>query len=148
MAKIEYCIAKTNEMVSGDSTFLLLPFAIAAGRFIFAAQFSERSVRLGVRTPDFHSGNTGSIPVRTTSPERPRISRSFLLIILLKSLKRWIASFSRAGGSTLAIFDNQIFIFESWLHERIAIAFNFISTYFLQSMLISYLHWLDFLSAG
>jgi hypothetical protein len=66
MAKIEYCIAKTNEMVSVDSTFLLLPFAIAAGRFIFAAQFSERSVRLGVRTPDFHSGNTGSIPVRTT----------------------------------------------------------------------------------
>jgi hypothetical protein len=29
--------------------------------------FTERrSVRLGVRTPDFHSGNTGSIPVRTT----------------------------------------------------------------------------------
>jgi hypothetical protein len=26
----------------------------------------RRSVRLGVRTPDFHSGNTGSIPVRTT----------------------------------------------------------------------------------
>ena len=26
----------------------------------------KRSVRLGVRTPDFHSGNTGSIPVRTT----------------------------------------------------------------------------------
>jgi hypothetical protein len=24
------------------------------------------SVRLGVRTPDFHSGNTGSIPVQTT----------------------------------------------------------------------------------
>ncbi len=28
----------------------------------------ERSVRLGVRTPDFHSGNTGSIPVQTTKP--------------------------------------------------------------------------------
>ena len=26
----------------------------------------NRSVRLGVRTPDFHSGNTGSIPVQTT----------------------------------------------------------------------------------
>ena len=25
------------------------------------------SVRLGVRTPGFHPGNTGSIPVRTTS---------------------------------------------------------------------------------
>src|SRR6185369_10224664 len=30
------------------------------------ASFKRRSVRLGVRTPDFHSGNTGSIPVRTT----------------------------------------------------------------------------------
>ena len=27
---------------------------------------SNWSVRLGVRTPDFHSGNTGSIPVQTT----------------------------------------------------------------------------------
>ena len=28
------------------------------------------SVRLGVRTPDFHSGNTGSIPVPTTMSKR------------------------------------------------------------------------------
>ena len=30
------------------------------------------SVRLGVRTPDFHSGNTGSIPVRTTDLSKTR----------------------------------------------------------------------------
>jgi hypothetical protein len=30
----------------------------------------RRSHRLGVRTPDFHSGNTGSIPVGTTKADR------------------------------------------------------------------------------
>ena len=30
------------------------------------ARLNQRSVRLGVRTPDFHSGNRGSIPLRTT----------------------------------------------------------------------------------
>ncbi len=33
----------------------------------------RRSVRLGVRTPDFHSGNRGSIPLRTTQ-SRARVS--------------------------------------------------------------------------
>ena len=32
------------------------------------------SVRLGVRTPDFHSGNRGSIPLRSTEIEKPRLS--------------------------------------------------------------------------
>ena len=31
------------------------------------------SVRLGVRTPGFHPGNTGSIPVRTTSFKQTKI---------------------------------------------------------------------------
>lgn len=35
-------------------------------RFLTHINPSLWSVRLGVRTPDFHSGNTGSIPVRTT----------------------------------------------------------------------------------
>ncbi len=34
--------------------------------FYLCGSLKGRSVRLGVRTPDFHSGNTGSIPVRTT----------------------------------------------------------------------------------
>lgn len=46
--------------------FLEGRFANQVQGFIFATQFLRRSVRLGVRTPDFHSGNTGSIPVRTT----------------------------------------------------------------------------------
>lgn len=33
---------------------------------IFALAFRKRPVRLGVRTGDFHSSNTGSIPVRAT----------------------------------------------------------------------------------
>jgi hypothetical protein len=32
---------------------------------IFAIQIRTRSVRLGVRTPGFHPGNRGSIPLRT-----------------------------------------------------------------------------------
>ena len=32
-----------------------------------AKELNNWSVRLGVRTPDFHSGNTGSIPVQTTN---------------------------------------------------------------------------------
>ena len=32
----------------------------------FIESFSQRPVRLGVRTQDFHSCNTGSIPVRAT----------------------------------------------------------------------------------
>ena len=39
-------------------------FTVTEKRYSFAASWS---VRLGVRTPDFHSGNTGSIPVQTTS---------------------------------------------------------------------------------
>ncbi len=34
--------------------------------YTFAPQNTECSVRLGVRTPDFHSGNRGSIPLRST----------------------------------------------------------------------------------
>ena len=42
-------------------------FLSNSGRVLSLRLFKKRrSVRLGVRTPDFHSGNTGSIPVRTT----------------------------------------------------------------------------------
>jgi hypothetical protein len=34
--------------------------------FYLCAAFELWPVRLGVRTPDFHSGSTGSIPVRAT----------------------------------------------------------------------------------
>gem|GEM_PF-4538288 len=66
MPKIYFRTAKTNDIRGGMTTFLTVTFAIAVPRFIFAARFLRRSVRLGVRTPDFHSGNTGSIPVQTT----------------------------------------------------------------------------------
>ena len=39
---------------------------------IFAAAFVKRPVRLGVRTQDFHSCNTGSIPVRATEASSTR----------------------------------------------------------------------------
>ena len=45
------------------------------------------SVRLGVRTPDFHSGNTGSIPVQTTKTgwvwERERTNSSVFFTLTL-----------------------------------------------------------------
>lgn len=44
--------------------------------------YEQWSVRLGVRTPDFHSGNTGSIPVQTTWREFGKI---FFRISFLKS---------------------------------------------------------------
>ena len=46
-------------------------FADSFSASIFAPAIQqERSVRLGVRTPDFHSGNRGSIPLRTTEREK------------------------------------------------------------------------------
>ena len=69
-------MCKTNENKVGFLKILLHRFANQIHRSIFAPSFtvpkkeifrnSTWSVRLGVRTPDFHSGNTGSIPVRTT----------------------------------------------------------------------------------
>ncbi len=42
-------------------------FAKLKKRNTFAvAKLKTRPVRLGVRTPDFHSGNRGSIPLRAT----------------------------------------------------------------------------------
>ncbi len=41
-------------------------FYIEKMLYICTRKSEVRSVRLGVRTPDFHSGNTGSIPVRST----------------------------------------------------------------------------------
>ena len=35
--------------------------------FLHSAFKNKRSVRLGVRTPGFHPGNRGSIPLRTTN---------------------------------------------------------------------------------
>lgn len=67
MPKIYFLTAKTNELNPAFATFLTVTFAIEEQQSIFAPPISKRSVRLGVRTPDFHSGNTGSIPVRTTT---------------------------------------------------------------------------------
>jgi hypothetical protein len=64
--KIEYRKTKTNQRNEVGDNFLGQCFANQKEESIFATQFLRRSVRLGVRTPDFHSGNTGSIPVRTT----------------------------------------------------------------------------------
>src|SRR5690606_40251627 len=50
---------------------------------IFASLQKRRPVRLGVRTPDFHSGNRGSIPLRATD----------LQINTLKLAHQMIASF-------------------------------------------------------
>ncbi len=46
--------------------------------FIFAPQLkNERPVRLAVRTPDFHSGSRGSIPLRAT-----KLKANYLIVSL------------------------------------------------------------------
>jgi hypothetical protein len=61
-------------------------FAIQVQGFIFATQFLRWSVRLTVRTPDFHSGNRGSIPLRTTkAADNDIISGFFVLLGVDKS---------------------------------------------------------------
>jgi hypothetical protein len=51
-------------------------FAIRVERLSLRLVFKNWSVRLGVRTPDFHSGNTGSIPVQTTNEAGPEAALS------------------------------------------------------------------------
>ena len=46
--------------------------------------YGKRSVRLGVRTSDFHSGNTGSIPVRTTKAAQ---TSSFFYLLRIPVIK-------------------------------------------------------------
>ena len=52
---------------------------------IFAHRNTKRPVRLGVRTPDFHSGNRGSIPLRATR-SKIKISKSLQNLIFCKLL--------------------------------------------------------------
>ncbi len=47
------------------------------------------SVRLGVRTPGFHPGNTGSIPVRTTKTNQLRWLVFFVLGVVCILRKPW-----------------------------------------------------------
>ena len=47
----------------------------------------ERTVRLGVRTPLFHSGNTGSIPVRCTIGIK--IKREYILVTLFLMIREY-----------------------------------------------------------
>lgn len=60
--------------------------------------FDKRSVRLGVRTPGFHPGNRGSIPLRTTKASE--IQKPFFLPFLIRAVlkqKRWLAPPSLFG---------------------------------------------------
>ena len=77
-------MGKTNQKEYRFSNFLSHRFAFHLPQSIFAPLFTVTekeifsllnwSVRLGVRTPDFHSGNTGSIPVQTTIKFSPEIA--------------------------------------------------------------------------
>ena len=69
-------MCKTNEKEGGFQTFYCTGLQIRLTNLYLHPLFtvteryfrtSNWSVRLGVRTPDFHSGNTGSIPVQTTN---------------------------------------------------------------------------------
>lgn len=42
-------------------------FYLIKGQLYLHSQKQQRSVRLGVRTPGFHPGSRGSIPLRTTT---------------------------------------------------------------------------------
>lgn len=79
MPKIYFLTTKTNELNCAFATFLTVTFAFADREFIFAPPISKRSVRLGVRTSDFHSGNTGSIPVRTTKAFDNQLVEGFVI---------------------------------------------------------------------
>ena len=48
----------------------------------FALPIKKRSVGQGVKTPPFHGGITGSIPVRSTRRERKFSGFSFLFFVL------------------------------------------------------------------
>ncbi len=82
MSKIGLLVAKTNVCQAVWVTFFTVTFAIADSGFIFATRNLRRSHRLGVRTPDFHSGNTGSIPVGTTSTNTNKTKTSQITLIL------------------------------------------------------------------
>lgn len=91
MPKIYFLATKTNELNCAFTTFLTVTFAFAEREFIFAPPISKRSVRLGVRTSDFHSGNTGSIPVRTTKAFDNQLVKGFVIsskLVYNKSLHR------------------------------------------------------------
>ena len=60
------------------------------------------------RISDSDSEDAGSIPAGATRQERPGFSRFFLFKISLKSFQN-ADYFVLTGGSTLAIFDDQIF---------------------------------------
>ena len=48
---------------------------------IFALQLRKRSVGQGVKTPPFHGGITGSIPVRSTSHKDKYIENQLLILL-------------------------------------------------------------------
>ena len=50
----------------------------------FIESFSQRPVRLGVRTQDFHSCNTGSIPVRATNKKAAVFIKQSLFLLKIK----------------------------------------------------------------
>jgi hypothetical protein len=58
--------AKTNEKREAFKKFYRTGLQIHNLTLSLHTFSQRRSHRLGVRTPDFHSGNTGSIPVGTT----------------------------------------------------------------------------------
>jgi hypothetical protein len=64
-SKIKDLLAKTNDITPERRKKLPHWFAFRFDRSIFAPLLETGSVRLGVRTQDFHSWNRGSIPLRT-----------------------------------------------------------------------------------
>ena len=50
------------------------------------------SVRLGVRTPGFHPGNRGSIPLRTTSNKKQRAVNQIFTAFFVCNVKTILSS--------------------------------------------------------
>ena len=66
------------------------------GLSIFALAKQKRSVRLGVRTPGFHPGSRGSIPLRTTEKHCTKL--------VINKLRAFFMSYGQYCGQKYTTF--------------------------------------------
>lgn len=64
--KVYLCIPKIRDCSLNFNSFTRLWRSPSKQNMNLICQYNNWPVRLGVRTPDFHSGNRGSIPLRAT----------------------------------------------------------------------------------
>ena len=83
----------------------------------FASQYGKsvkRSVRLGVRTPGFHPGNRGSIPLRTTKKAFQLILKGFFYLRVVYPIQKISGSRQKHGSQGFLVlvlnFDLCLFI--------------------------------------